>query len=170
MGFVMTSPTSGPSFLLALSIACGDSAAEVPPERMTTGAEETTGGTTGGSTAVPGPDACEVSEDCDAGFCVAPYDAGASQRGPAACVDMCVGQDDLVRWCIDDASCCAGLSCNGVDGFCVAGMVGTGSSGTDGTTSSGSESGADGSSSSSSSSGSDSSSSSSSSSSTTEGE
>ena len=168
MGFVMTSPTSGPSFLLALSIACGDSAAEVPPERMTTGAEGTTGGTTGGSTAVPGPDACEVSEDCDDRFCVAPYDAGASQRGPAACVDMCVEQDDLARWCIDDASCCEGLSCNGVDGFCVAGMVGTGSSGTDGTT--GSESGSSSSTSSSGSSSDSGSSSSSSSSSTAGGE
>jgi hypothetical protein len=127
----MTSPTSGASFLLALAIACGDAPATVPPERMTTGAETTTGGTTDGTTAVPGPDACEASEDCGEGFCVAPYDAGTSVRGAAACVSTCVEADDLQRWCIDDAACCEGFSCSAVDGFCVGGAVdGSSSSGT----------------------------------------
>ena len=113
---------------------------------MTTGAEDTTGGSSDGTTAVPGPDACEVTEDCEGGFCVAPYDAGASLRGAAACVSTCVGQDDLTLWCIDDAACCEGLSCNAVDGFCVgAGATSSSSSGTDGSSSSsgsGSEGGA----------------------------
>jgi hypothetical protein len=142
----MTSPTSGPSFLLAIAaIACGDPAAADPPERMTTGAEDSTGGSGSGTTSVPGPDACEASEDCEGQFCVAPYDAGASQRGAAACVATCVGQDDLVRWCIDDAACCEGLSCNAVDGFCVAGAVDEGTSTGIGTTDPGASSSGSGS-------------------------
>lgn len=134
----MTSPTSGASFLLAFAIACGDVPTMDPPERMTTGVDETTGGTTSGTTAVPGPDACEASEECGEGFCVAPYDAGASVRGMTLCVSTCVDADDLQRWCIDDAACCDGLSCNAVDGFCVGEPVedSTSSSGTDGTGSS----------------------------------
>lgn len=59
---------------------------------------------------------------CEAGFCVAPYDAGAGPgvagRGPAACVPACVPTQALDRWCIDDAACCANLTCDPVDGLC----------------------------------------------------
>ncbi len=43
----------------------------------------------------------------------------------------CVPQTDLQRWCFDDASCCEGLRCNRVDGFCVGDEDGTTGTGAD---------------------------------------
>lgn len=79
------------------------------------------------STTYEGPIACERSEECAGGFCVAPYDGGGAGMGEAWCVPECVPVDALDRWCIDDTSCCASLQCDPVDGLCRA------AAGTDGT-------------------------------------
>ncbi|MBC8069561.1 MAG: hypothetical protein IAG13_14585, partial [Deltaproteobacteria bacterium] len=80
-------------------------------------------------TTFDGTTACQASEECEAGFCVAPYDAGAGTgglgMGPAACVPECVPIEALDRWCIDDAACCDGSTCDPIDGFCVAEPAGT---------------------------------------------
>jgi hypothetical protein len=41
--------------------------------------------------------------------------------GMALCVPTCIPEDTLDLWCIDDASCCDGLACNAIDGFCSGG-------------------------------------------------
>ncbi len=80
------------------------------------------GGDTGESTdesgGQPSPDACASSTECDPEFCVAPWDPEREPpRGPTECVSECVGELDLQRFCIDDASCCEGLIC-AADGLC----------------------------------------------------
>ncbi len=126
----------------------------------TTGTTGTSEGTTFG-----GPNECGGSADCEAGYCVAPYDAGAGMgtagMGTAVCVPECVPVDALDRWCIDDGSCCDGLSCDDRDGFCLAPAASSdetigeswstdeSTSGSGGATSSGSSGGSEGSSSSS---------------------
>lgn len=66
------------------------------------------------------PDACMAGDDCPDAFCVAPWDAELGQRAPAECVAECITNDDLTRFCIDDASCCEGSRCNAGDGLCAA--------------------------------------------------
>lgn len=78
-----------------------------------------TGPGTGGSTTAEDPDACMASSDCTDAVCVAPWDADLGQRGPAACVLECIADDDLARFCLDDASCCDGSLCNLADGLCA---------------------------------------------------
>ena len=63
------------------------------------------------------PDACSAELPCEAGYCVAPWDAQTSMRGVAECVPECVGELELDRFCIADASCCEGLEC-AIDGLC----------------------------------------------------
>jgi hypothetical protein len=94
----------------------------------TTNAAESTGtlgsSSTGEGTTFQGAAACEASTDCEAGYCVAPYDpgagTGAAGMGTASCVPECVPEAALERWCIDDVSCCDALACDSRDGFCVA--------------------------------------------------
>lgn len=68
---------------------------------------------------------CAGSPECDGGYCVAPYDAGAGASIPAmgmgapVCVDACVPELALDRWCLDDAACCDGLRCTATDGLCT---------------------------------------------------
>ncbi|RMG97742.1 MAG: hypothetical protein D6705_08040 [Deltaproteobacteria bacterium] len=62
----------------------------------------------------------ECQEDDPAGHCVASYDPATGTMGPAMCVPDCVMPADLQAWCIDHASCCPGLLCSAVDGFCYA--------------------------------------------------
>ena len=99
-----------------------------------------------GTTTFMTPAGCVSSEDCETGGnCVAPYDPmpapGAATGGQspphetAACIDTCIGENNLGSWCTDDASCCAPLRCNAVDGFCE--PVGGGPDSTDGTGSTG---------------------------------
>lgn len=83
------------------------------------------GTTTGGeaSTTFEDPDACVSSQDCETeGNCVAPYDPmppdAQVDRGPASCAEVCIDDNALSKWCIDNASCCGVLRCNPVDGFC----------------------------------------------------
>jgi hypothetical protein len=77
-----------------------------------------TGTGEGSDTGFPVPDACSTELPCEAGYCVAPWDASAEPpRGPAECVPACVGELDLDRFCIDDASCCEDLECS-LDGLC----------------------------------------------------
>ncbi len=95
---------------------------------------------TAGATTVGTPDECQSSEDC-AGttggpdlMCVASYDPGLGVKGPAVCSAECIAENDLTRWCQDDAGCCEGLFCREVDGFCeppstTSTSTGTGSSG-----------------------------------------
>jgi hypothetical protein len=79
-----------------------------------------TGSTTGtGSTTYDDPLACAGSDACAPGFCVAPYEVGNGGPGDAQCVDACVPELALDRWCIDDAACCEGLVCGSLDGLCV---------------------------------------------------
>jgi hypothetical protein len=87
----------------------------------------------GGVTGTVEPTPCESAEDCPSGYCVAPYDAGADpQIGPAVCVNECVEAGALDRACIDDASCCGELECNG-QALCVEPDAGdTGDTGTTG--------------------------------------
>lgn len=96
-------------------------------EGTSSGSSTTDGGTTFGD-AMP----CTASADCSDGVCVAPYDPaagpGADGMGAAVCVPSCVPEDALSLWCVDDASCCEGLSCSGSDGFCVAPAGTTGDS------------------------------------------
>ena len=110
--------------VFACGLGCeGGPAAPYDPSQ---GFEATSSGTSGASegTTFDGAAHCEATEQCEAGFCVAPYDAGAGTgdmgMGPAACVPECVPVGALDRWCIDDAACCDGASCDAIDGFCVA--------------------------------------------------
>lgn len=110
--------------LVACALGCETSPAA--PAESTSGADgNATSGSSGTSegTTFGGPSACTASGDCEAGYCVAPYDpgggSGSAGMGMAACVPECVPEDALDRWCIDDASCCEGLSCDHRDGFCV---------------------------------------------------
>lgn len=106
----------------------------------TTGGAETGASGTFGSTTFVDPDDCKSSQDCETdGACVAPYDPMPPdqmvQRGPASCVEACIEEDALSKWCTDNGSCCGELRCNPVDGFCEpAGLPpadgGNGSSGT----------------------------------------
>jgi hypothetical protein len=96
---------------------------------------------------IGGPTPCERTDDCgtEGQHCVAAYDAGTSTPGPGLCVGACLDADDLTRWCVDDGSCCEGLRCHAVDGFCIprgSGSTGEadgtdGTDGTDGSSSSG---------------------------------
>lgn len=64
------------------------------------------------------PQPCEATSDCEAGVCVAPYDPGGKNPiGEPKCVSSCVQPGDSTRYCIDDGSCCEGLSCD-PQGFC----------------------------------------------------
>lgn len=119
-----------------------------PPAASTsssTGGESSSTGT-GEATGFDGGQACERSEDCETdGACVAAYDPGLGEPGPATCVNTCIATDDLTRWCVDDQACCAGLWCSAVDGFCVAAAddssaSGSGSGSDDGGSESGSSS------------------------------
>ncbi len=136
---------------LGLLIACGCGSTPSPaPERADDDQSGlATTGTTSGQPLATGldelpPGACERSSDCepeDAPFCAAPYDPGTQAVGEGACVASCIRADDLARFCLDDAGCCEGLSCNPVDGFCQ-GESGS-SSGTGGSSSGGSPSSTD---------------------------
>jgi hypothetical protein len=77
-------------------------------------AEQADTSSEGGETS---PDACSVELPCEAGYCVAPWDEQTRMRGVAQCVAECVGELELDRFCIDDASCCEGLEC-AIDGLC----------------------------------------------------
>lgn len=98
---------------VALVLVVGCRPLESQPEDETGTSEGTAGET---SEPFESPDACLSSEDCEGGYCVAPW-TGAPPRGPAECVDACVGALDLARFCIDDAACCEGLECSN-DGLC----------------------------------------------------
>lgn len=115
--------------LAATAIACGLTIAAcrsdpgATPDDDDDDGGDSTAAATAGATTFMAPDACGSSEECEtAGLCAAPYDPadsdGAGGPGPAACVDECIEEDDLTRWCLDDASCCGELRCNAVDGFC----------------------------------------------------
>ena len=127
--------------LLLLVCACRSDPAEAPQSDDDDGnsaASTGTGTTGGGATTLGDATACERSNECegDTAHCVAPYDAGLGEIGAAVCVESCVESGDLARACIDDDSCCAGLLCNPVDGFCAAEPVDetTSSTGTGGET------------------------------------
>ncbi len=158
--------TSWPVGLLLLVCACRSDPAEAPVSDDDDGssAASTGTGTTGAATALGDAAACERSNECEGDnvHCVAPYDAGLGQIGSAVCVASCVEAGDLARACIDDDSCCEGLQCNPVDGFCGAELVDetTSSTGTGGGTDTDTTSSSSGNGSSSSSSGGSSSSSS----------
>lgn len=51
---------------------------------------------------------CGASAECDAAFCVAPFDPklGVFGRGPFECVVECVVLEDELRWCADADACC----------------------------------------------------------------
>lgn len=99
------------------ALGCVTTAAAPDPTDSTATDTGTTTGT--GSTTYDPPVACAGSDECAPGRCVAPYDAGTGGRGDALCVDACVPELALDRWCIDDAACCDGLECGAVDGLCV---------------------------------------------------
>jgi hypothetical protein len=118
-----------------LPLGCGTSTSS-------TGDDSTGSGTTAsdgaGPTDTPSygrPTPCESSEDCEEGeSCVAPYDPGNGGIGEPVCVEGCIEENDLGRWCIDDDSCCGDLRCHEIDGFCESPVD-------DGTTDSGSSTG-----------------------------
>jgi hypothetical protein len=125
---------------LACALGCegagGAASTSGPSDEDATGGSTTTDEGTGSSTfgdAVP----CSATRECETGVCVAPYDPGAGTgvagMGMAVCVPACVAEDALDLWCIDDASCCEGLECNAIDGFCD-GPSGTSSDSTIGET------------------------------------
>ncbi|MCR9160945.1 MAG: hypothetical protein ACE37F_10960 [Nannocystaceae bacterium] len=111
--------------LLLLVCACRSDPAQAPSTDDDDGGPAASTGTgtgsTSGSTTLGDAAPCEGSGDCDAAtpHCVAPYDGGLGEIGAASCVERCLEAGDLARACIDDDSCCSGLSCNPVDGFCA---------------------------------------------------
>jgi hypothetical protein len=116
--------------------SAGDSGSATSSGTTSSGTAESS--STGSGTGMPS--VCMTSTDCgEEGHCVAPYDPGGGGLGEATCVPECTVEDDLLRWCIDDASCCMGLRCRAVDGFCVPPTDG-GSSGSSGSSSGGSSS------------------------------
>jgi hypothetical protein len=114
---------------LGCESAGGSATTTGPSDEGTSSGSSTTGGGTTFADAVP----CSASAECSDGVCVAPYDPGAGPgslgMGAPVCVPSCVPEDALELWCIDDASCCEGLECSAIDGFCV----GPGGTSTDGT-------------------------------------
>jgi hypothetical protein len=151
-------PTRGLALAMVLLAAPACRGGSTGADGSSTGAEAESGSTAGAGTTFGMPDACMSSEECEtSGHCIAPYDPapdeGTAMRGAAACVDACIEEDDLQRWCLDDDACCGELRCNAVDGFCerprpigesssgTAGDASTTSSGTLGETSSSSDSG-----------------------------
>lgn len=105
------------------ALGCVTTAAAPDPTDSTSADTGTTTGT--GSTTYDPPVACAGSDECAPGHCVAPYDAASEGRGDAVCVDACVPELALDRWCIDDAACCDGLECGAIDGLCVRPDAGT---------------------------------------------
>ena len=133
-----------PAFaLFAVVCGCRTAPADAPASDDDGGADSagtSTATESGGSGTTFAPaEACEASTECagDAAHCVAPYDSGTHRIGDAQCVSTCVEAGDLARACVDDASCCAGLRCNPVDGFCAAEPAGTSTGSSTGTSSSG---------------------------------
>jgi hypothetical protein len=148
----------GLGWAAATVFGCGGESGGTDPAPTTSTTSSGTG--TGGTTFVDA-DACMASEECaTTGVCVAAYDPAAADGGPgrgaSECLDVCIEQNDLVRWCFDDDACCGELRCNAVDGFCqpppFAGTTGgtstgeTGSSGSTGASDSLGSSGSSGSS------------------------
>lgn len=130
--------------VLLAAPACRDGSTGA--EGSSTGAAAESESTAGAGTTFGMPDACMSSEECEtSGHCIAPYDPapdeGSAMRGAAACVDACIEEDDLQRWCLDDDACCGELRCNTVDGFCErprpAGDSTSGTASDDGSTGSG---------------------------------
>ena len=116
-------PGRGARLVLLSVCVSGCEAGAAAPETSGAGDEGSTTTTGSGTTTYDAPTPCEGSESCAPGFCVAPYDAGgppgAQGRGDAVCVDTCVPELALDRWCIDDTACCSGLLCMASDGLCV---------------------------------------------------
>jgi hypothetical protein len=118
-----TRPIVATVLLCACVLGCESvDSAKDPSTGGASAADTTTTGTTGGTT-FDAPTTCASSDECDGGFCVAPYDAGAATTqagmGEAVCVATCVPELALDRWCLDDAACCGGLQCSASDGLCV---------------------------------------------------
>ncbi|MBL8944233.1 MAG: hypothetical protein JNK45_13835 [Myxococcales bacterium] len=113
----------GAALLCACVLGCGGVGATDDPSTGTATAADTTTTSTTGGTTYDAPTSCASSEECDGGFCVAPYDAAAATAqagmGEPVCVGACVPELALDRWCLDDAACCGGLQCNPTDGLCV---------------------------------------------------
>ncbi|MEM6993389.1 MAG: hypothetical protein AAF721_22945 [Myxococcota bacterium] len=109
-----------------LAVCVVTAACQRAPAGTSTGSASGAGsGSTGPATSTTfmDPDACMSSEDCETeGNCVAPYDPMPPDaevgHGPASCAEPCIEENDLSKWCIDDAACCGLLRCNDVDGFC----------------------------------------------------
>ncbi|MEE9385112.1 MAG: hypothetical protein V3V08_17035 [Nannocystaceae bacterium] len=76
------------------------------------------------TTAVPlpsfsDPPPCEHTNNCETGYCAAPYDAGAiAPVGAAACVPDCIAPASTHLFCMDDAACCHAVRCR-QNGLCV---------------------------------------------------
>lgn len=123
----------GSTCALGCESAGGSATTSGPSDEGTSSGSSTTGGGTTFGDAVP----CTESAQCSDAVCVAPYDPGAGTgmlgMGAPVCVPSCVAEDALELWCIDDASCCEGLECSAIDGFCRA-PAGTSTGGTVGET------------------------------------
>jgi hypothetical protein len=133
------------TFALLLATACPgddsdtDSTQTLAPESMTSSPNEdssstssdpttdpSTDPTTTSSTTAPsedssssggGADGCNAANQCEAGYCVAPY--ADNDRGDFVCVPDCVVPGDESSWCFDAAACCdADATCT-ERGYCV---------------------------------------------------
>lgn len=127
------------ALLVVATAGCADAPAMRDSATTSTGTSSPPDAT-GTSSGIADPDACGASQECETtGACVAPYDPGTVSPGASVCVATCIETDDLSRWCIDDQSCCDGLRCNEVDGFCLPYSSTSGSSSTPSTSGSGTE-------------------------------
>lgn len=110
-------------WLLVCVVLAGCQRAATTPKGSASSAGNATSTSGGASTTFEDPDACVSSQDCETeGNCVAPYDPmppdAPLDRGPSSCTQACINDNELRKWCIDNASCCGVLRCNPVDGFC----------------------------------------------------
>ena len=90
----------------------------------TDGTGESPSTSTGNGEIDPDADRCRTSDECNGGFCAAPFEPAAETnlpgtRGPLACTFTCVPTRDDSLWCGDDAACCDPAATCTLRGYCV---------------------------------------------------
>jgi hypothetical protein len=121
----------GLSFALLSPLACAPGSGGDSSNEASSGGDEAGGasnesssgesstGESGEASSGGSPQGCSSSEDCEPGYCVAPWDeATASPLGPFVCRLACVEPYDGDVLCADDEACCDAAGCNSL-GLCV---------------------------------------------------
>lgn len=117
--------TSGEKYMDADDFpgSCRDTGTDTDP-CDTDGTGEPPSMSTGSGQVDPDADQCRTSDECNGGFCAAPFEPAAEAnlpgtRGPLACTFTCVPTRDDSLWCGDDAACCDPVATCTPRGYCV---------------------------------------------------